>query len=262
MSQVIQLTFPQISLINCLGIQPIFHDNYKIDESYLGFVYRNASHKNRGGTMRYAIKSRIGDENDIIIKNKFHISEATSKIIRFIGNNCFTLKHNGSLDELMKNDDLLKETLWYYLKRIELYISVGQGNFLITSRKDLYNKKLFSAQEIANFQIHLVDEKLLPRDTILIGHKNCNVFCNPYAICPLIDKKHFDEICKLNKINLRDFDVIDKKSRYPLMDRRLNLFSLYQSYLDNVKVQEWYIEQFNNPTETKQKSYYTLVKFD
>jgi hypothetical protein len=59
-----------------------------------------------------------------------------------------------------------------------------------------------------------------------------------------------------------NFDVIDKKSRYPLMDRRLNLFSLYQSYLDNVKVQEWYIEQFNNPTETKQKSYYTLVKFD
>lgn len=262
MSTAIQLTMPYGSLMNCLSIQPIFYENNKIEQSYLGFVYRTAAHRNREGTMRFMIKSRIGEENNEILNNKFHISEAPKRIINFLANNCFLLKHNTSLDVLMKNDDLLKETLKYYLKRIELYISVGCGNFIITSRKDLYHKKILTAADVQNLQMFLVDETVVPRDVIIIGHKNLNTFCNPYVLCPLIDKKHFNEICDLNGININSFNNINPSEKYPLMEKHLNLYSLYQSYLDNVEVPYWYIEQFNNPTTTKQKSYYTLIKFE
>lgn len=46
------------------------------------------------------------------------------------------------------------------------------------------------------------------------------------------------------------------------IDKYLTLYSLYQSYLDNVDVPYWYIETFNNPVKTRQKAYYTTLFFD
>lgn len=249
------------SLLNCFGIQPIFHRNWKIEQSYLGFVYRMATSSNRKGTMKYLTKCRLGEENDIIIKNKFHYNDSTKQVISTILKNSFTLKHTTSLDVLMQDDNLLKETLYYYLKRIELYISLGYGNFIITSRQDLYYKKFFMASEIKNFQIYLVDEYYLPNNVLIFGHRNSNSFGCPYLACPLIDENHFDEICQMNGIKLNDIDYnMDKK--YPIIDHQLNLYSLYQSYLDNVDVPYWYIETFRNPTSTRQQAYYTTILFE
>lgn len=139
------------SLLNCLGIQPVFVENGKIQSSYLGFAYRVSSYNCVGGKMHYCIKSRLGDENDIILKNAFHVNNSDEHVIRTLLQNSFTLKHNCSLDSLIQNDDLLKETIMYYLERIRYYISIGKGNFLITSRQDLYNKRLFTANEVSNF---------------------------------------------------------------------------------------------------------------
>lgn len=249
------------SLINCLGIQPVFHKNGFIEKSFYGFAYRMSNVNNKAGTMKTMLKYRINEENDIILNNKFHVSQATANIVNVIKNNSFTLKHNGSLDDLMNNKSLLKETIYYYLKRIELYISLGHGNFLITSRKDLYNARLFTASEIYNYTTYLVDEKLLPRNVIIIGHKNSNVYGNPLVISPLIDENHFDSICELNGISLDDYKI-NGKLRYPMISRYENIFSLYQSYLDNVEVPYWYIETFNNPVKNRQKAYYTTLYFD
>lgn len=130
----LSLSMPYGSLLNCMGIQPIFHNNYKIDTSFLGFVYRVATHHNPKGHMKYCIKYRLDSENDEIINNMFPLKDAPKHIINTLLNNSFTLKHDIPLDVLMKDDNLLKETLCYYLKRIELYISLGCGNFIITSR--------------------------------------------------------------------------------------------------------------------------------
>ena len=65
----------------------------------------------------------------------------------------------------------------------------------------------------------------------------------------------------MNGINIKDFPYRMNK-RYPMIDRQLNLYSLYQSYLDNVDVPYWYIETFRNPTKTRQKAYYTTLFFD
>jgi hypothetical protein len=132
--------------------------------------------------------------------------------------NSFTLKHNTPLDVLLNNDNLLKETIYYYLKRIELYTSLGCGNFVVTSNQKLYYKKMFTNNEIGNFNMYLVNDSLLPNNILLLGHKNSNSFGNPYVAAPLIDKNHFDEICSMNEINIKKFPYKMNK-RYPITDR-------------------------------------------
>ena len=257
----LNLSMPYGSLLNCFGIQPIFHSNFNINTSFLGFVYRMATQLNKKGQMKYLMKYRLGEENKEIIDNKFHINEAPKKVIDTILRNSFALKHNTPLNELLKDNALLKETLYYYLKRIELYTSLGCGNFIITSNNDLYVKKFFTGTEIPNFNIYLVKESLLPQNILLLGHKNSNAFGSPYVAAPLIDKNHFDEICSMNGINVKDIPY-NMNKRFPIIEHRLNLYSLYQSYLDNVEVPYWYIETFRNPTKTRQQAYYTTLYFD
>ena len=112
-----------------------------------------------------------------------------------------------------------------------------------------------------NYTVYLVDEKILPRNVLILGHSDVNSFRNPYVAVPLIDKNHFDEICRLNNIDLDSFSI-DPEKRYPIIEKRANLYSLYQSYLDNIEVPYWYIETFRNPVKTRQKAYYTTLYFD
>ena len=217
------------------------------------------------GRMQYLSKYRIGEENDCIFKNKFHIKDAEKEVVRFfLKQRTFTFKQNCSLDEMLKdeNEEKLKEILLLHLYRIKYYTMMCIGNFIITSNKKLYNKSLIKTKEVQNFMMYLVDEKLLPKNVLILGHSPTNSFRSPYVVCPLIDKNHFDSICDMNGINLSDYDIINPKDRYPLTERGLNLYSLYQSYLDNVEVPYWYIEDFGYPVKTRQKAYYTTLFFD
>ena len=246
-------------------MQPIFHKNGKIDESFLGFVYRMGTQDYGIGRMKYLSKYRIGNENEEILKNKFHIKDAEKEVVRFFLNQrTFTFKQNASLDELLLdgNEDKLREILLLHFQRIKYYTMMCIGNFIITSNEKLYNKSLIKTKEVQNFMMYLVDEKLLPKNVLILGHSPTNSFRSPYVACPLIDKNHFDNICDMNGINLSDYDIINPKDRYPLTERGLNLYSLYQSYLDNVDVPYWYIEDFEQPTKTRQKAYYTTLFFD
>ena len=255
----ISLNAKQGCILNCLGMQPIFVENNIVREAFVGFVYRMVTGDYKAGKMKYMCK--YYEDNNQILKNSFHISSANQTIVNLLLQNSFTLKHKGSLDALMENTDLLRETILFYLERIKYYITVGKGNFLITSRKDLYNTRLFTSNHVSGFQIYLVDEDILPRNVIIIGHKNGNAFCSPYVACPLIDKQNFDRICRLNGIDITKWQI-DTTKQLPLFEKHLNLYSLYQSYLDNVEVPYWYIETFNNPVKTRQKAYYTTLYFD
>jgi hypothetical protein len=119
----------------------------------------------------------------------------------------------------------------------------------------------FLGSEIQNYTPYLVSETLLPRNIVIIGHKNLNAFCNPFVAAPIIDKKHFTQICRLNNIDVKDFETNPNKP-YPLIEKHLNLYSLYQSYLDNVEVPYWYIETFHDKPKTRQIAYYTTLYFD
>ena len=252
------------SILNCFGIQPVFVENNTIPQSFLASIYRAGTSIYKTGKMHQFNSYRIGKENDVILKNAFHISRADQEVVRFLLNQrTFTFKQNANLDELMKdeNHEKLKELILMHFERIRYYTMMCQGNFIITSRNDLYNKSLFIISEVYNFEIYLVNESILPRNILILGHSSCNSFRTPYVACPLIDKSHFDEICKLNCIDLNGLTV-NPKSRYPLIEKHLDLYSLYQSYLDNVHVPYWYIESFNNPVKTRQKAYYTTLFFD
>ena len=252
-------------ILNCFGMQPIFYNNGKIDESFLGFVYRMGTKDYSIGRMKYLSKYRIGDENNEILKNKFHIKDAEKEVVKFLlQQRTFTFKQNCSLNDMLKdeNEEKLKEILLLHLYRIKYYTMMCKGNFIITSNKKLYHKSIIKISEVMNFTMYLVDETTLPSNVIILGHSPTNSFRSPYVACPLIDKEHFDSICDMNGIRLSDYDIIDPKDRYPLIERGLNLYSLYQSYLDNIDVPYWYIESFHNPVKTRQKAYYTTLFFD
>ena len=246
------------NLLNCLGIQPLFVQNGLVMDSYLGFVYRLANLFEKG-KMKYLFK--YYDESDIPIKNSFDFKDSSKNIVNFLLNNSFTLKHNGCLDNLMENHKLLKQTIMFYLERIHYYTVMCQGNFIITSRSDLYNTVMFSARHVRNFMIYLVSQSLLPKNILILGHKNENSFCSPFVAAPLIDKNHFMELCDINNINLNDFKN-DSKKTYGLIEKHLNYYSLYQSYLDNVEVPKWYIQKFEKQPLTRQIAYYTTLYFD
>ena len=252
-------------ILNCLGIQPVFVEDGKIQESFFGFVYRVGHFINETGKMHQMHKYRLGvEENNEILKNCFHIKDANRAVVNmFLNDRTFTFKQNASLDVLMKeeNHDKLKELIMMHFMRIKYYTMMCKGNFIITSRKDLYYRRLFTTNEVHGYEIYLVDESILPRNVLILGHHDFCSFRNPYVAAPIIDKKHFDEICKMNKIDLNSFTV-DPNKRYPLIEKHYNLYSLYQSYLDNVDVPYWYIETFNTPSKTRQKAYYTTLFFD
>ena len=260
----LSLKLKKKSILNCFGIQPIFVENNTIPQSFLATIYRAGTSVFKTGKMHQFNSYRIGKENDVILKNAFHQSRANEEVVRLLLNQrTFTFKQNANLDELLKdeNHDKLKELLLMHFERIRYYTMTCQGNFIITSRKDLYNKNLFICSEVRNFEIYLVDERILPSNILILGHSNYCSFKTPYVACPLIDKNHFDELCEMNSIDLNSLTV-NPKSRYPLIEKHLNLYSLYQSYLDNVEVPYWYIETFNNPVKTRQKAYYTTLFFD
>lgn len=258
------ITLKNRSILNCFGIQPIFVNDGYIKESFQAFVYRVGTIWNLTGKMHQLHSYRIGDENKPILKNAFHIKNADKEVVNFLLNQrTFTFKQNASLDELMdiKNKAKLKELILMHFERIKYYTMMCQGNFIITSRQDLYNRKLFASSEVYNHEVYLVDKSILPQNVLILGHHNTDVFRSPYVACPLIDEKHFNEICELNGINLKDIGF-NKDLRYPLIDKYVSLYTLYQSYLDNVDVPYWYIEDFGNPVKTRQKAYYTTLFFD
>ena len=82
-----------------------------------------------------------------------------------------------------------------------------KGNFIITSRNDLYNTRLFTNTEVRNFEIYLVNENLLPKNVLILGHSPFNSFRSPYVACPLIDKNHFNELCKVNNIDINKIEM-------------------------------------------------------
>lgn len=252
-------------VLNCLGMQPIFVDNGQIHESFVGFVYRLGNIVKPLGNQRQFHKYRLGvEENKEILDNAFHIKDADKVLVKTLLNDrTFTFKQNCSLDELMKieNHDKLKELILMHFLRTKYYTMMCQGNFIITSRQDLYNRRLFTSSEVLRFEVYLVDDSVLPRNVIILGHSPNTAFRSPYVACPLIDKNHFDELCKMNDIDINSFEL-DTKKRYPIIDKYYTMYSLYQSYLDNVDVPYWYIETFNNPVKTRQKAYYTTLFFD
>ena len=121
----------------------------------------------------------------------------------------FSFKQNCNLDKLLepKNHSKLKEILLMHLERIKYYTMMCKGNFIITSRNDLYNTRLFTNTEVRNFEIYLVNEKLLPKNVLILGHSPFNSFRSPYVACPLIDKNHFNELCKVNNIDINKIEM-------------------------------------------------------
>ena len=134
----LRLKYRDGCILNCFGMQPIFVENGKIHESFLATIYRLGNITNETGKMHQFNKYRLGvEENEEIIKNKFHIDDAKNVVVDLLLNErTFTFKQNASLDNLMKpeNHEKLKELLLMHMTRTKYYTMMCKGNFIITSR--------------------------------------------------------------------------------------------------------------------------------
>ena len=247
--------------LNCFGIQPTFVENNKIPQSFFTYIYRSVNHANKGGRMNYMMRYKLGEDNNDILQNCFHINDCDRHVVKTIMQNSFTFKHEVPINELLKNDKLLTQTLLYYMERIHYYVCLGPGNFLITSRQDLYNKKLLTTYDVKDFTVYLVEESILPKNVLILGRKHTDALATPIVASPLIDKVKFDKLKELNGITDELFSF-NPELKYPMMDKYIKIYDLCQSYMDNIDVPYWYIQKFKNPTAGRQKAHYITLYFD
>lgn len=239
----LQLNAPEGSLLNCLGIQPIFHKDGFIERSSLCSVYHRHSKKHPTGVTKFQAKIRRGEENNEILKNAFHYRVADYEVVQTLLKNSDHYVLEDSLEFLLNNKNLLKEKILYQATYIKARTNYAKGNFFISSNKRLLDTLKFKFTELYHLEKYFVDESIMPNNLLIIGLRESNNFANSIIASPLIDKNDFDKVCKLNDLD-PDNMVPNYKKKYPFLERELDRYQIYQEYIDYKRPDYWYIQTF------------------
>lgn len=257
----LQLNAPEGSLLNCLGIQPIFIKDDFIERSSLCSVYHRHNKKNPTGLTKFQAKVRRGDENKVILKNCFPYEDADYEVIQKLLRYSDHFETEESLNYLMlpENKKLLKDKVLYQATYIKARTNFTKANFFISSNADLLKNLSFKFTELGKLKKYLIGENLLPKNQLIIGLRESSCFANPIIASPIIDRNDFDRICSLNDI---DFDNMrpDFSKKYPLLERELDRYEIIQQYIDACPPKYWHIEIFNSP-QRKTRSHYITIHF-
>ena len=253
----LQLNAPEGSLLNCLGIQPIFIKDDFIERSSLTSVYHWHNKKNPIGITKYQAKVRRGEENKPILKNAFHISVADYEVVQTILSNSDHFETEETYEELMNNKKLLKEKILYQATYIKARTNYAKANFFISSNAELLKNLSFKFTELNNLKKYLVTENIIPKNQLIIGLRENSCFANPIIACPIIDKTDFDEVCHKNGL---DYDNMrpDYSKKYPLLERELDRYEILQQYMDVRQPKYWYIETFKSNQRKTRAPYITI----
>ena len=255
----LQLNAPDGSLLNCLGIQPIFIKDDFIERSSLCSIYHRHNKKNPTGVTKFQAKVRRGDENNTILKNCFPIQDADYEVVQKILRHSDHFELEEPLDFLISNKKILKEKVLYQATYIKARTNFAKANFFISSNKELLDNLSFKFTELNNLKKYLVGENIIPKNQLIVGLRETSCFANPIIAAPIIDKNDFDRICELNDI---DFDNMrpDYSRKYPLLERELDRYEIIQQYIDKRVPKYWYIETFNC-SQRKTRSHYITIHF-
>lgn len=255
----LQLNAPEGSLLNCLGIQPIFYKDDLIERSSLTSIYHRHNKQNPTGVTKYQVKIRTAKENKHIFKKSFSFKDADKNVIQVLLENSDHFGLDEPLSSLLENKKLLKEKVLFQVTYIKARTNFSKANFFISSNKELLDKLSFKFTEIKGLKKYLVPETILDSKLLIIGLRESACFANPIIAAPLIDGNEFDKICKLNDIDFYGMRP-DYSKKYPLLERELDKYAIIQEYINHKVPEYWYIETFNN-IQRKTKAPYITIHF-
>ena len=253
----LQLNAPEGSLLNCFGIQPIFHRDGFIEKSSLYSIYHRHNKKNPTGVTKCQNKIRRGDENKDILKNCFHYSVSDYEVIQTLLRYSDHFELEDPLDYLLKNKKVLKEKVLYQATYIKARTNFAKANFFISSNKELLDNLTYKFTELHHLKKYLVSEKLLPKNLLILGLRENTNYANSIIAAPILDKNDFDRICKLNGIDIYSMRP-DYSKKYPLLERELERYTIYQEYINYKLPEYWHIETFNCPQRRVEAPYITI----
>lgn len=253
----LQLDAPEGSLLNCFGIQPIFHRDGFIEKSSLCSVYHWHNKKNPIGITKCQTKIRKGKDNEKILKNCFHYRVSDYEVIQTLLRNSDHFELEDPLSFLLNNKKILKEKILYQATYIKARTNFAKANFFISSNKDLLDALSFKFTELHHLKKYLVSEKLLPKNLLILGLREKTNFANSIIASPIIDKNDFDKVCKLNGIDIDSMQP-DYTKKYPLLERELDRYAIYQEYINHKLPEYWYIETFKCNQRRVEAPYITI----
>jgi hypothetical protein len=253
----LQLNAPEGSLLNCFGIQPIFHKDGFIEKSSLYSVYHRHNKKNPIGLTRCQMKIRKNENNNCILKNAFHYRVSDYEVVQTLLKNSDHYEMDQPLSELIQNKKLLKEKILYQATYIKARTNYAKANFFISSNKELLDTLTFKFTELIGLKKYLVSESLLPKNLLILGLRENTNYANSIIACPILDKKDFDEVCRLNGVDIYNMRPNYSK-KYPLLERELDRYEIYQEYINHKLPEYWYIETFNLPQRRVEAPYITI----
>lgn len=248
----------------CVGVQPLVSDGGFVRNSHLFFTCRGVPDNWKPSDkyefiQRVAVRKRIGEDNAAIMEHLVPDALIEREVLSTICDYGKAFAHPKRLyGEDYGSCNWRKEIaaiLYYQMKYIRLCTLGGaNANFIVSSDTEQIPKLFFPVP----VQRIIVGENLLDRNTIIVGASPNCVYANPIAACPILPREGITKFCEENGFDLERI-VFDPTKKYPMIEQQLDWYEIYKLYIENVGVESWYIERFNDFKNIA--DYYSIIRF-
>ena len=248
------------SLANVVSIQPIFHEDGIIKESYLFFLYR----KVKSNHFKYCCETRlrIGDENKIIHDNLIPYTRLNARLYWTMYKNARHFYLIGHQSRWWRK----RERLLYELNSTGWMMKCSNKSFLgdtlicsdPKSFKHIQSKNRHRVSGYNHNYKFLFSDPPVPHNMLVQTCSGDTNFDRPIVACPILNKAHFQEFCAAKNSHIENIPVVVKNSVYPISQRFYQIYKLYEEYINDYPPKWWYVENLGGELA---KNYYTFIRF-
>lgn len=243
------------SLANLVSIQPIFHDDGVINESYLFFLYR----KIIKGKFKYCCESRLrlGAENQIIHDNMIPYNKLNETIYKHIHDVARNFFLRGKVHRWLKKVDRIAREMNNIAYMMKCCNTAFRGGNVVISNKRTIEENLCTQRNFLGFDFVYTDDTV-PDNMILQVATGDTNFDRPIIACPIINRKHFNEFCSARNCNIENIPVEIGRNFFPITQRFYNIYKVYEAYINENMPRWWYVEDLGGELT---KNYFTTIRF-
>lgn len=242
------------SLANIVSIQPIFHDDGVINESYIFFLYRQVK-KNK---LKYCCETRLrkGEENNIIHEKLVPFSQLNETIYKEIHDNARHFYLNGRLYYWFKRKGRIIDELHTVSCMMKCSNTAFRGRAVVISDEVAISRVNFTTWHYKNFDF-LYTDKTVPDNMAILASTGDTNFDRPIVACPLLNRKKFEEFCAARNYNIENIPV-ETNNMYPVSQRFYKIYKIYEEFINESTPQWWYVENLGGKMT---QNYFTTIRF-